>query len=140
MRVVIDTNVVISRFLSASGPPAQLFARWESREFELLVSEPILAEYARVLRYQHLRPRHKMSDEEIDEVVDEFKSLGVLVEIDEAIEAVKDDPDDNKFLECAIAGKADYIVSGDTHLLGLQQYRNIPILSPTLFLALLDQQ
>ncbi|HEX8682634.1 MAG TPA: putative toxin-antitoxin system toxin component, PIN family [Ardenticatenaceae bacterium] len=116
MRVVIDTNVVISRFLSASGPPAQLFAQWESRAFELLVSEPILAEYARVLRYQLLRVRHKMSDEEIDEVIDEFKSLGMLIEIEEVIEAVEDDPDDNKFIECAITGKADYIISGDTHL------------------------
>ena len=140
MHVVIDTNVVISRFLSASGPPAQLFAHWESRAFELLVSEPILAEYARVLRYQHLRLRHRMSDEEIDEVVDEFKSVGVLVEIKEVIEAVEDDPDDNKFIECAIAGQADYIVSGDTHLLSLKQYRNIPILSLILFLTLLNLQ
>ena len=45
MRVVVDTNVLVSRFLSPSGPPAELFARWECHAFELLVSEPILAEY-----------------------------------------------------------------------------------------------
>jgi putative PIN family toxin of toxin-antitoxin system len=140
VRVVVDTNVVVSRFLSSLGNPARIFELWRQEVFELLASEPILAEYRRALAYDRVRARHRLSDDQLDEQVADLRRFIVLVEPDEVITAIPDDPDDDKFLECALAGGADYIVSGDRHLLRLQQFRGIQILTPAAFLALIEQE
>src|SRR5438128_9591507 len=101
-RTVVDTNVVISRFLSPTGTPARVFDHWRQEAFELLVSDPILEEYRRALGYERVRARHRMTDEEIDQAVADLRQLGVLVEPEEPLDVIKDDPADNKFLECAI--------------------------------------
>jgi len=82
MRVVIDTNVVISRYLSSQGAPAQIFTNWQKKKFDLLVSEPILEEYERALKYPHVRARHQMSDAEIAEIIEEFTDLAKMVHQD----------------------------------------------------------
>lgn len=135
MKVVIDTNVLVSRFLSPKGPPAEIFARWESHAFELLVSEPILAEYHRVLQYPHLSERHGMSTAAIVELVAALRQVAILVTPTEQLDVIAADPADNMFLECAVAGDAAYIVSGDAHLLRLGAYQGISILTPSAFLA-----
>lgn len=140
MRVVVDTNLVVSRTLVARGIPAQILAAWRAERFELLVSEPILEEYRRVLGYPRLRARHRRSDAQIEEIIEEFREFAVLVEPTRAIAAIADDPDDDKFLECAVAGGADVIVSGDPHLLALGEYEGVPILRPAAFLALLARE
>ena len=138
MRVVVDTNIVVSRYVAPQGVVAEVLARWEQQAFELVVSEPILSEFQRVLAYERIRARHLMSDAEILEVVEDFREFTILVEPTETVDAVKDDPDDNIFLDCALAGGAECIVSGDFHLLALKQYRGIQILSPAAFLAFLN--
>ena len=140
MRVVIDTNVVISALLSSTGIPAQILEAWRLDAFELVVSEPILAEYHKALSYEPVLARHRMSHEEIAEIVEGFREFAVLIEPNQKIEAIPDDPEDNKFLECALAGEAAYVVSGDAHLLALRHYQDIQILSPTAFLALLREE
>lgn len=137
MRIVIDTNVVVSRFLSPKGAPAQIFEKWRLESFELLVSEPVLSEYQKALSYKHVRARHRMTDEEIAETIRDFRKFAILVNPAEKLAVIKEDPDDNKFLEVAEAGGAGYIVSGDEHLLKLREYRSIQILPPTAFLAAL---
>lgn len=137
MRVVIDTNVVVSALLSSTGIPAQILEAWRLDAFELVVSEPILVEYRKSLSYERLLARHRMSQEEITEVVEGFREYAVLVAPNQKIEAVPDDPEDNKFLEGALAGEAAYVVSGDSHLLALRHYQDIQILSPAAFLTLL---
>ncbi|GAB6273794.1 MAG: putative toxin-antitoxin system toxin component, PIN family [Peptococcaceae bacterium] len=138
MRIVIDTNVVVSRFLSPKGTPAQIFEKWRVEAFELLVSEPVLSEYQKVLSYKHVRACHKMTNGEIAEIIRDFRKFAILVNSGEKLEVIKEDPDDNKFLEVAEAGGAEYIVSGDEHLLKLREYRSIQILSPAAFLAALS--
>lgn len=140
MKVVFDTNVVVSRYLSEQGTPAIIYQSWEEAAFILLVSEPILAEYQRALGYEHLKAMHHMDDQTVAQVIIGIRELATIIEPTELLEAVRDDPTDNKFLECAIAGGADYIVSGDKHLLQLQTYSGIPILSPAAFLTRLMQQ
>ena len=135
MRVVIDTNVIVSRFLSPFGNPALIVALWEEGIFELIVSEVILAEYARVLAYQAVQARHHMSLGEIGQVIADFRSFAILVEPFETIDVVADDPSDNRFLEAAVTGRCDYLVSGDPHLLGVGTYRGVTILSPAAFVA-----
>ncbi len=85
MKVVFDTNVVVSRFLSPVGPPARLFALWETQAFHLVVSEPILAEYQRVLQYEHVAARHGMTPEEITEIIEYLRQLALVVAPTEAI-------------------------------------------------------
>ena len=139
MRVVVDTNLVVSRVLVPRGIPAQIFDAWRDDAFELLVSEPILAEYQRVLSYARLRAKHRRDDRQIAAIVAEFRAFAVLVEPTQPLAVVADDPDDDMFLECAVAGDADLIVSGDPHLLTLGAYADIPILAPATFLAFLKQ-
>ena len=139
MRVVADTNVVVSRYVAPRGAVVRILERWQQNAFDLLVSEAILAEYQRVLAYPRLRARHGLSDEEISVVViEDFREIGLLIEPEVSLSVVEDDLDDDKFLECAVAGGAEYIVTGDPHLLNLKQYQGIQILSPAAFLAFLD--
>ena len=138
MRVVADTNVVVSRYVAPRGVVVRILERWQQNAFDLLVSEAILAEYQRVLAYPRLRARHGLSDEEISVVIEDFREIGLLIEPEVSLSVVEDDPDDGKFLECAVAGGAEYIVTGDPHLLNLKQYQGIQILSPAAFLAFLD--
>lgn len=140
MSVVIDPNLVVSRYICPIGNPARILSLWEHDAIELVVAEPILAEYQRALGYEPIRARHRMTDEEIAGAVSRFRTFALLVYPAEAVDVIEDDPSDNKFLECAGAGGADYIISSDRHLLDLGEYRGIPILSPAAFLAVLGQQ
>ncbi len=140
MRVVIDSNVLVSRFLSPTGAPAKLFEQWEDQAFQLLVSEPIMAEYQRALMYERVAARHRLSADGVADVIAGLRHFALLVEPTENIAAISDDPDDNKFLDCAAAGGADYLVSGDTYLLRLQEFRGVQVLSPATFLAMLEQE
>lgn len=140
MKVVLDSNIIISRVLVPSGKPAQVVEQCRKREIEVLTSEAILREYGRVLRYKRVRARHHLSDNQIDEALDAIRVLGFVVEVGVKLEVVTADPDDNIIVECAVAGGADYIVSGDAHLLSLRQYQGIEILSPAAFLLLLNQE
>jgi putative PIN family toxin of toxin-antitoxin system len=137
MRVVVDTNVVISALLSPSGGPAQVLRLWEAESFELVASEEILAEYARVLNYPKIADRLKLTEESAQELINALRRLAILVEPAESLRIVADDPDDDKFLACALAAGAEYVVSGDEHLLTLGEYRGIQILPPSAFWALL---
>jgi putative PIN family toxin of toxin-antitoxin system len=139
MKVVLDTNIVISRFLSPHGSPAQIMALLEQGIFELSVSADILAEYEKALNYDHIRKRHGFTFEEIAHWVQNIKRHIDLVPINDMVVTASRDPDDNKFLECAIAGGADYIVSGDAHLLSLGEYKGVRIISPADFLAVLSR-
>lgn len=139
MRVVIDTNVLISRLLSPTGPPARVFALWEQQRFDLLVTEAILAEYGRALRYDKIRRYHGWADTAIEHFIQNLAELAILVTPTVTLAVVRDDPADNRFLECAQDGNAQYIVSGDRHLLALGDHRGIPILKPQAFLTALSQ-
>lgn len=136
--MVLDTNVIVSRFIIEKGPSARIVDRWVAGAFTLLLSEPILAEYHRVLGYQSVRGRHGLNPEQIDRAVARFRESAVVVEASQPLKVIADDPKDDKFLECAVAGSADYVVSGDAHLLALREYLGIRILSPAAFLAMLD--
>src|SRR5947207_11482811 len=130
MKVVIDTNVVVSRFLSVGGTPARILRFWEQGVFQIIVSEAMLAEYKKALGYEEVRRRHGFTSDQTNTWVDNLTIYGELVATDEVIRFITDDLDDNKVLECAVAGGADYIVSGDRHLLSLQHYRGIQIVTP----------
>lgn len=138
MRVVFDTNVVVSSVLSGQGVPAQLVRRWRTKGFDLVVSSSVLAEYGRALSYSQLRPLHGLDDVAIAQTVDDFRQEALVVEPPETLAVVEQDESDNRFFECAVAGEAEVIVSGDRHLLGMGEYRGIRVLTPAAFIAYLD--
>lgn len=140
MRVVLDTNVVVSAFLSTAGAPARVLDLWRRQDFQVVVSEPLLEEYRRALLYERVASRHGMGVSDITEVVEGFREFAVLVTPGETISAIQEDPQDNRVLECALAGGAAYVVSGDYHLLKLKAFRDIQILSSSQFLAVLEEE
>ncbi len=138
MKVVLDTNVVVSRFISPTGVPSRLIDRWSGGGFDLLVSEPVLMEYQQALTYSHVSKLHGYTDLEIANWVREVREASLATVPTETLRVVKSDPKDDKFLECALSGGADYIVSGDKHLVSLGEYQGIRILSPAEFLRVLE--
>ena len=131
MRVVVDTNVFISSLLNTKGNPRKLIDLWRFEKITLCISKDILAEYFAVLG------RFGMSEEpEGEEQLQLFQkryNQFFLVSVP-TISAITQDPADNKFVECAVAARATYIVSGDRHLLNLKAFKGIRILPPTEFL------
>ncbi len=133
MRVVLDTNVFISSILF-SGEVSSLADLWKDRVFTPLVSKQVLEEYIRVLSY----PKFNLKHEEIDYIIkDKFLLYSEPVKVIRRIDLIKDDPEDNKFLSLSASGKADYIVSGDRHILDLKNWKQGHILSVREFLAML---
>lgn len=90
----------------------------------MLFSPDIFDEYFEVLA----RPKFNQEERDIKELAELLTEKGVVMEPQSRLEIVEKDPADNKFLECAVAGEADFIISGDRHLLNLQEYEGIRIL------------
>jgi putative PIN family toxin of toxin-antitoxin system len=128
--VVLDTNVYISAVLFG-GKPEEIIKRSREGELNLVISEAILKEIAEILRR-----KFNWQNWQISETLDEIRGLAILVVPRKVISVIKEDAADNLILECALEGKADYIVSGDEHhLLPLKEYQGVKILSSAAFLG-----
>ena len=138
MRVVLDANVYVSAMVNAQGNPQRIMACWERGEFEVLVSAPIIDEVGRVLRYPRIVKRHQQGEAAIERFLALLASEAVVVEPSEKLEVVKEDESDNRYLECAIEGRARAIVSGDGHLPALGEYGGVMIVAPAAFVMLLE--
>ncbi len=131
MRVVVDTNIFTSSLLNTEGNPRKVIDLWRFEKITLCISKEILAEYFAVLG------RFGMSEEpEGGELVQLFQKRynQVFLTSVPTILAISEDPADNKFIECAVAADAEYVISGDRHLLNLKVFKGIRILPPTEFL------
>jgi putative PIN family toxin of toxin-antitoxin system len=137
MRVVLDANVVVSALISAKGAPAQIVAHWQAERFEVLVSPAILQELDRVLHYPKLQQRYHLPEELVQRFLRLLARQAIKVVPFQELTVIERDPTDNRYLECALAGDAGVIVTGDQHLLDLGEYRGVQILTPAGFLALL---
>jgi hypothetical protein len=129
IKVVLDTNVLISAILFG-GKPRQILEKAISGEMRLCLSEPILEELKGVLQ----RSKFNYSPEMIQFILTELMGIADFVNPSEMIDLVLEDPDDNRILECAVEAGANYIVTGDIHLLKLSRYRNIEVLNAAAFL------
>ena len=130
MRVVLDTNTLISALLF-SGTASRLPPLWQSGRIAVLVSKPILEEYLRVLAY----PKFQVRPEEIRDLIEnEVLPFVEAVRVRRHLAVVRRDPEDNKFLECALTGRAKYLITGDRDLREIGTYRGIVILAVGEFL------
>ncbi len=127
LRVVIDTNICIS-FLKR-GYYRKILELWLEEKFELITSDEILDELLEVLS----RPKFNFSPDDIIELGELIYERAIVVKPKEKLNVCQD-PDDNKFLECAIEGKADYLITGDPHLKDIGKYKKIIIVSGSFFL------
>jgi putative PIN family toxin of toxin-antitoxin system len=129
MKVVIDTNVFLSSFFG--GNPRKMIDFWKKGKITLCLSKDTLDEYIDVLQRVGLKDENK-----IEELLSLFaKGLNILFTTKTPhIRAVKDDPDDDKFIECAVVLKAEVIITGDKALKTMGEYMGIKILTPQQFL------
>lgn len=140
MRVVMDTNVFVSAAINPHGAPAQVLDAWRDHQYELVISPSILEEVLEVIKRPSIRSRHGWSDKEIEVFFRGLQLFAVVTPDEMTIAEVEDDPDDDKFLACAVEGAADYIISGDPHLLDIESYKEIPIINPRQFLDTFSPQ
>ncbi|MBI2365770.1 MAG: putative toxin-antitoxin system toxin component, PIN family [Deltaproteobacteria bacterium] len=138
LRAVLDANVIISALIQPKGASGRIVASLlEENSFELVLSPAILAEMLRALTYPKVRKYIKVSDEDLDLAVAALALVAQPVEGILRVDAVAEDADDNKYIEAALEGRAQFIVSGDRHLKSLKSYRGIRIVTPRTFLELL---
>ncbi len=127
-RVVIDTNILISG-LNWFGNPYTILRKAYAKEFIFVISYDQFDEFRRVIEYD----KFDFDIEDRDRMGSFVFDNALFIRPMERLDIVKDDPSDNMILECALEGKADFIVSGDSHLLELKRFRGMPIPSPREF-------
>jgi len=132
IKAILDTNVIISGIFW-KGPPFEVLKAWQGRRFRLVITLPILNEYRRVLN--EMTRKHPLAV--LSSILEVIELYSEIVEPVSLAGVVCSDPDDDKFLEAALAADADYIVSGDAALLSLKNYHRVQIVRPTQFLKLL---
>ena len=131
-KVVLDTNVYISAILFG-GKPEIIRKLSKEKKIEVLVSEEIISEIVGVLKQ-----KFKWGKWDLDQLVEEIRELYTLIVTSHDISIIRDDTD-NRIVECAIEGNAQYIISGDKrHLLPLKEYKGIKILTPNEFLNIYE--
>ena len=129
LKVVIDTNVFISSFFG--GIPREIIDYWKKGEITLCLSQEIIEEYIEVLNRLGLKDKNEIQN--LTKLFAEgYNSIFTAKTPD--IEVIEDDPDDNKFIECAVALDSKIIISGDNHLKLLKKYVDIEIISPQKFM------
>jgi len=123
LRVVIDTSIFIASFWEGRSRTA--VELWKKGEIALCASEAILKEYFYII------PRFNRLNKEAGELLSLFKARKNIKMItpSKRLKVIKEDPADNKFLECAIEAKAEYIISADSHLRNLRKYEGVRIVS-----------
>ncbi|MBI1206832.1 MAG: putative toxin-antitoxin system toxin component, PIN family [Azospirillum sp.] len=134
MRLVIDTNILISALLASKSLPAHLIDLWRAGRFDLLTSVEQLDELMRVTRYQKIRER--LTPALAGRLINELRDVAVLVPNLPTV-TISPDPYDNYLLALAAVGMADFLVTGDKHdLLGLKLYEGTKIITVREFLVL----
>ena len=130
MRVVLDTNILISAFIFPGGPPEAVYRLVLEGRVELVTSRPLLIELGRVLT-----EKFDWDSSRADEVVAQVARLAQVVRPTETVREIAADPSDDRVLEAAAEGGAEVIVSGDRHLLRLGTWRAVRIEPAAKFLT-----
>jgi uncharacterized protein len=118
-RIVLDTNLLVSGFISHTGPPHALIQRWYDRAFVIVVSPQLQSEYEEVLSRPRLITHHGLSQEQVEAFLIALSRDGVMVEPSSVVPIEVRDKKDERVLAAAIGGNADYLVTGDQDLLTL---------------------
>ncbi|OQX21210.1 MAG: putative toxin-antitoxin system toxin component, PIN family [Candidatus Altiarchaeales archaeon A3] len=134
MRIVLDTNTLISALGWKGGNEWQLLQKCIRQDNKLVLSKSIIEEFTDVI---HREKFGFILTEKKEEFIEYLTEISDVVKPVRKVKVIKDDPDDDKILECALCSKADYIVSGDDHLLDLKEYKGIKIVRTRKMLEIL---
>ena len=133
LKITADTNILVSAAI-AKGNEFEILRFAELGKIELILSMNILKEFKEVIS----RPKFGFSEEQISRIFKQILGICAIVAPSKSISMLKEDPADNRILECAETGKVDYIVSGDAHLLNLKNYNGIKIVRARDILTILS--
>ncbi|WP_420265241.1 putative toxin-antitoxin system toxin component, PIN family [Candidatus Magnetominusculus dajiuhuensis] len=140
IRAVIDTNVFVSGIISPKGSPYKVLNAARKELFRVVTSFSINHEILNVIHREHIYTKYHL-DEDILNGITSFLYEGTVITGEKIkVEHIKADPADDKFLSCAIEGEADYIISGDVHLLTLKHYKGIQIVNAATFMQIITSQ
>lgn len=137
VRIVLDANQFVSALLKPGSNPDLILRLVRDEKVLLLASDAICEELLRVLTYPKIQKRLNCTEEMLTAFVDRLRSVAVVVPGLVKLPPLAADPSDTKYLECAVEGKADFIISGDHHLTDLPVFQGIRIIDPATFLTLL---
>jgi len=138
IKATLDTNILVSALIAPVGKPAQIVARARQGELALCLSEDIFRETDIALRRQHIQKRFHPSDDGIQEFLSALRGICQFISVSNVENLIPQDPPDNLVLACAVEGEADYLVSGNLHLLNLKQHLGVKIITPNQFLKILE--
>lgn len=130
MRVILDTNVFVSGVFF-SGPPFRILEAWRDRRLQLIASQEILEEYQRVGETL----AEQFPGVNLQPIIDLVTTNAEIFPNQVLPESVCEDPDDDKFLACALISRCKMIVSGDRHLLKVSGFRGIKVVKPRQFIS-----
>ena len=131
IKIVLDTNVLISAIVFG-GKPRDILEKAIKGQVRLVLTEELIRELSGVLEGR----KFKYPSEIMKLIITELETIAEVVKPERKLNIVGKDPEDNRVLECAHKSSADFIVSGDVHLLELKEFRGIKILTPEAFLSL----
>jgi hypothetical protein len=132
-KVVFDTNTLISGLLW-DGNEARVIEKAENKEIRLFISPELIEELEGVLKREKFCKRLEGKEYTVDKAVSKIALIATLIKPTRKINVIKEDPEDNRVLECAVSAKVDVIVSGDSHLLDLKDYSGIDIITASEFI------
>ena len=136
-KAVLDTNILVSAFITPRGTPAKLLHAWREEQFDLVTSPPILVELQEALCRPKIKIRYHLSLEGIHNFLTLIASATVLVPGTTTVSAPIQDPDDLMVFATAIESQAAYLVTGDKELLRLERFQSIHIITPSAFLRII---
>jgi len=137
MRIVVDTNVLVSATYW-KGDSYKVIRIANERQMTIMMSREITEEYYKVIKSDEVTEKVEKKNLMAEKIITKVINESVVVEPKDKLFIIKEDPDDDKFLECAVEGDAEYLVSRDKHLLKLKKYKGIDIIKPEEFLRIIN--
>lgn len=125
MKIVFDTNVLISSTLWDGSVAQKLLFKLIRIDAKIYSSPEIISEYQKILKRDF-----DYTDEEVSSIIGKLLNFITLVELNQKVDIIKDDPEDNKIIECALASFSEYIITYDKHLLKIKNFKEIKIITP----------
>lgn len=139
MRVVLDANIYMSALINSDGIPSKVVQEGLGKTFENLISVETYKEISKVVNYPRIRQPYAINERKVQSFLLQVKRQSVLIAPRKTVSITKDESD-NRYLECAEEGNAEFIVSGDKHLLNLKRYKKIRIENPSSFWGMLKER
>jgi len=138
-RAIVDINILIRAVIMPSGTVGPVITRLRDGDYTLVYSAPLIDEVLEKLTLPRIREKYHLNDQDIDDLLALIALRGELVTPTRKVKICRD-PQDDMFIEAALAGNAEVVVTGDEDLLTLREFETVRFITPRLFLARLDQR